>query len=164
MCVCVLGWGAWGGQGVKPPRKARKMLKKIPEKPRRDANIKNVIISENVVAKRMDKHLVSVCVCILHALCWCLALLFTYTLVQVKDVPWPYTTLDQYNRTHSAPLGRHWNTEGTFHSIIKPRVTTATGQIIEPLKLTDDVQGFMKRTQKKNKTLLANKRKKKLST
>lgn len=62
MCVCVLGWGAWGGQGVKPPRKARKMLKKIPEKPRRDANIKNVIISENVVAKRMDKHLVSVCV------------------------------------------------------------------------------------------------------
>ena len=49
----------WGGEGVKPPRKARKIVKKIPEKPRRDAHIKNVIISENT-DKKMDKHLVSI--------------------------------------------------------------------------------------------------------
>ncbi|XP_064404194.1 U3 small nucleolar RNA-associated protein 14 homolog A-like isoform X2 [Halichondria panicea] len=127
------GWGVWGGEGVKPPRKARKIVKKIPEKPRRDAHIKNVIISENT-DKKIDKHL-------------------------VKGLPWPYTSRDQYNRTHSGPLGRHWNTEATFHSVIKPRVTTATGCVIEPLKLTEDVQEFMKRTQKKNKTLVAKKRK-----
>lgn len=48
----------WGGEGVKPPKKARKVVEKILEKPRKDANIKNVIISESA-DKRIDKHLVS---------------------------------------------------------------------------------------------------------
>ena len=56
---CTVGWGTWGGEGVRPPKKARKVVKKIPERPRRDASIKNVIISENT-DKKVIKHLVSV--------------------------------------------------------------------------------------------------------
>ena len=59
-----LGWGVWGGEGVKPLRKARKIVKKIPEKPRRDANIKNVIISENT-DRKIDKHLVRIILLVL---------------------------------------------------------------------------------------------------
>ena len=107
-----------------------------------------------------------------------------HTPSQVNDVPWPYTSKQQFDKTHSNPIGRHWNTEATFQATIKPRVTTATGRhysnllvmpctssntiatshelhpvccilcsgcVIEPIKLTDDVQDFMKRTEKKKK-------------
>ena len=49
-------------------------------------------------------------------------------IVQVNQVPWPFTSKEQFDKTHSAPLGRHWNTETTFQSSIKPRVTTAVGK------------------------------------
>ena len=54
--------------------------------------------------------------CVAYVHCW-----------QVKEVPWPYTSKQQFDKTHSMPVGRHWNTEGTYQHLIKPRVTTKTG-------------------------------------
>jgi len=81
--------------------------------------------------------------------------------MQVSTLPWPYTSQKQFEKTHCSPIGRHWNSEATFHQLIKPRVHTVVGAIIEPITLTEDVQDFMKRTEKRNRQ--QERRKQKLS-
>ena len=50
------GWGVWGGEGVKPPKKRSRVIKPAePEKQRKDAGLKHVIISE-VRDKKAAKH------------------------------------------------------------------------------------------------------------
>ena len=49
------------------------------------------------------------------------------TFSKVQSVPWPYTSREQFDKTNSTPVGRHWNTEATFQQMIKPKVTTGTG-------------------------------------
>ena len=83
--------------------------------------------------------------------------------MQVSTLPWPYTSQKQFEKTHCSPIGRHWNSEATFHQLIKPRVHTVVGAIIEPIRLTEDVQDFMKRTEKKKKNRQQERRKQKLS-
>ena len=69
--------------------------------------------------------------------------------LQVSALPWPYTSQSQFEKTHCTPVGRHWNSEATFQHLIAPRVRVAVGQVIEPMRLTEDVQDFMKRTEKR---------------
>lgn len=47
---------------------------------------------------------------------------------KVQAVPWPYTSKEQFDKTHCTPVGRHWNTENTFQHMIKPRVTVHSGE------------------------------------
>ena len=50
------GWGVWGGEGVKPPKKRSRVIKPAePEKQRKDAGLKHVIISEER-DKKAAKH------------------------------------------------------------------------------------------------------------
>ena len=78
-----------------------------------------------------------------------LAVVSLDSLIQVSSLPWPYTSREQFEKTHCTPIGRHWNSELTFHQLVRPKVTTRVGTIIEPIRLTEDVQDFMKRTEKK---------------
>ena len=53
------GWGVWGGEGVKPPKKRSRVIKPAePEKQRKDAGLKHVIISEER-DKKAAKHQVT---------------------------------------------------------------------------------------------------------
>jgi len=81
--------------------------------------------------------------------------------MQVSTLPWPYTSQKQFEKSHCSPIGCHWNSEATFHQLIKPRV--CTGAIIEPIRLTEDVQDFVKRTEKKKRNRQQERRKQKLS-
>ena len=65
------------------------------------------------------------------------------SLMQVSSLPWPYTSREQFEKTHYTPIGCHWNSELTFHQLVRPKVTTRVGTIIEPIKLTEDVQDFV---------------------
>ena len=106
------GWGSWAGQGApavkkKPVRLSRKNTK--PSAPRKDANLKHVIINE-ARDSNICKH-------------------------QVKNVNHPFTSVEQYEATQRVPVGRLWNSEDTYHNMIRPRVTIATGEVIPPLEV-----------------------------
>ena len=81
------------------------------------------------------------------------------SLMQVSSLPWPYTSREHFEKSHCTPIGRHWNSELTFHQLVRPKVTTKMGTIIEPIRLTEDVQDFMKRTEKKSRPQKGRKKK-----
>ncbi|EIE89978.1 hypothetical protein RO3G_14689 [Rhizopus delemar RA 99-880] len=95
------GWGSWGGAGVKPKKNKKKIVKVtkgIAADKRRDAKLANVIINEKVNNKG-EKY-------------------------QATTVPFPFKTVEQYERSLATPVGNEWNTSQTFSKMTKPRVLT----------------------------------------
>ena len=111
------GWGSWGGMGARPDAaagrrkaeaaKARERLLDEAAKSRKDAALRNVIISE----KRNKK-----------------AAKFT-----TAGVPFPFTNREQFERSLRAPLGREWNTAGVHKGLVAPSTTVAKGVAINPI-------------------------------
>ncbi|KAI9247113.1 small-subunit processome [Helicostylum pulchrum] len=105
------GWGAWAGAGVKKNKKKKKILKVtkgIDADQRKDANLSHVIINEKI-NKKAEKY-------------------------RVTSVPFPFKTMEQYERSISQPVGNEWNTRQTFMKMTKPRIITKLGKVIDPLK------------------------------
>ncbi|KAF8633539.1 hypothetical protein AX15_001343 [Amanita polypyramis BW_CC] len=107
----VPGWGTWGGLGLRkaPPKPSR--IKKTPgidPTTRADYGKKHVIISE-----RRDKKAAK---------------------YMVKDLPFPYTSKAQFERSMENPLGTEWNTRVGFQRATLPRVVIKPGVVITPLK------------------------------
>jgi U3 small nucleolar RNA-associated protein 14 len=91
--------GSWGGTGLRkaPPKPERiKKIAGVDPKSRADYNKKHIIISE----KRDKKALKYV----------------------VKDLPYPYTSRAQFERSMEQPLGKEWNTRVGFQRGTLPRV------------------------------------------
>lgn len=103
------GWGSWGGKGVKAPKrkKNRFILKAPPKMPRRDENKGDVIIKEY-----KDPKLAS------H---------------KVTDIPFPFTSIKEYEASIRAPLGNTFIPETAHKKLIKPSVITKAGTIIDPM-------------------------------
>ena len=106
------GWGSWAGQGApavkkKQVRHSRKNTK--PSTPRKNTNLKHVIINE-ARDSNISKH-------------------------QVKSISHPFTGIEQYEATQCVPVGRLWNSEDSYHNMIRPRVTVETGEVIPPLEV-----------------------------
>ncbi|XP_061397523.1 U3 small nucleolar RNA-associated protein 14 homolog A [Musca vetustissima] len=105
------GWGSWAGAGISKEqmerRNKRLLLKLAPEEKRKDENKDGVYINENV-NKKLRNHLVS-------------------------DVPFPFTSLKDYEASIRAPLGRNFVTETAFRLLTRPSVITQKGKIIEPM-------------------------------
>ncbi|CAK5267301.1 unnamed protein product [Mycena citricolor] len=105
------GWGSWGGPLTQKKKPNPKFVKKIPgvaAADRADANKAHIIISEKK-DKKAAKYL-------------------------VKDVPYPYTSRAQYERSMQTPLGTEWNTRVGFQKGTLPKVVKKMGTVIEPLK------------------------------
>ncbi|PPQ66047.1 hypothetical protein CVT24_000229 [Panaeolus cyanescens] len=105
------GWGSWGGAGVRKSAPKPERIKKIAgvdPKTRADYNKKNIIISEKR-DKKASKY-------------------------QVKDLPYPYTSKEQFERAMERPLGTEWNTRVAFQRATLPRVMKKPGVIIDPLE------------------------------
>ncbi|XP_035444011.2 U3 small nucleolar RNA-associated protein 14 homolog A [Spodoptera frugiperda] len=103
------GWGAWGGKGVKPQKrkKNRFILKAPPKMPRRDENKGDIIIKEFKDPK-LAVH-------------------------KVKDVPFPFESVKDYEASIRAPLGNTFIPEKAHKKLIRPSVITKAGKIIEPM-------------------------------
>ncbi|KAI9500594.1 Utp14 protein-domain-containing protein [Coemansia spiralis] len=107
------GWGSWGGIGLQP--KKSKIVQKTPEgsgvekSKRKDAKMGSVIINHKQL-KAANKYYAS-------------------------NVPFPFYTPEQYEETLQAPLGKEWNTAKSYSKMIKPRVLTKAGRIIDPLTI-----------------------------
>lgn len=113
------GWGSWAGAGVEwEPRKALvdKLNKKQREQaakrgPRKDHNLKHVIINE-----KRDKK----------------ASQFV-----VLDVPYPFTSREQYERSLRQPIGPEFNTATAHEKMTKPHVIVKSGSIVDPIGLSN---------------------------
>ncbi|KAI9261578.1 small-subunit processome [Phascolomyces articulosus] len=102
------GWGSWGGKGMKKKKnKVMKTTKGIDPLKRKDAKLMNVIINEKR-NKKIEKY-------------------------EITQVPYPFQTMEQYERSLRAPVGKEWNTRDTFQKATKPRVLTKLGTVINPL-------------------------------
>ena len=104
------GWGSWAGKGVRKQKNAKKIVKHIPgvaAAERKDAKHQNLIITEKV-DKKAQKYL-------------------------VKDLPYPYTSVAQYEAKMAIPMGAEWTTRGTFQEATMPKVITKPGVVIKPV-------------------------------
>lgn len=107
------GWGSWAGEGVS--KKAQKRakgrfmttIKGVSEDKRQDAKLERVIINEKKV-KKNSKYLAS-------------------------ELPHPFESRQQYERSLRLPLGPEWTTKSTFQDGTKPRVLLKQG-IIRPME------------------------------
>ncbi|KIP03917.1 hypothetical protein PHLGIDRAFT_25886 [Phlebiopsis gigantea 11061_1 CR5-6] len=108
------GWGSWGGVGTRKAPPKPYLIKKVAgvnPTSRADYNKTHVIISEKR-DKKAAKYL-------------------------VKDLPFPYTSKAQFERSMDTPIGTEWNTRVGFQRGTLPKVVKKMGTIITPLeKLT----------------------------
>ncbi|KAF8890085.1 Utp14 protein-domain-containing protein [Infundibulicybe gibba] len=105
------GWGSWGGTGTHRAPPKPYLIKKvagIDPTTRADHNKSHVIISEKR-DRKAAKYL-------------------------VKDLPYPYTSKAQFERSMGQPLGTEWNTRVGFQRGTLPRVVKKPGAIINPLE------------------------------
>ncbi|KAG7663068.1 uncharacterized protein J8A68_003411 [[Candida] subhashii] len=107
------GWGDWAGDDSKKnKRKKRKVVRivagVVQEEKRRDKNLKNVIINEKVNKKNLK--------------------------YQSSDVPFPFESREQYERSLRMPVGQEWTSRETHQRLTMPRVITKQGTVIDPLK------------------------------
>ncbi|XP_071491531.1 U3 small nucleolar RNA-associated protein 14 homolog A-like [Diadema antillarum] len=111
------GWGDWGGSGVLPSKRKRKRFirKAPPQAPRRDANLPHVIINEN-----RDKK---------------------FALHQVNNLPFPFSSTEQFERSIRAPIGGTWNTPSAVKALTKPRISTRLGTVIDPIEAEEAFKG-----------------------
>ncbi|WVO21772.1 uncharacterized protein IAS62_003085 [Cryptococcus decagattii] len=105
------GWGSWGGKGAKKRKTNPKFLVKtagIEPTARKDFAHSNVIITEKKDRKASQ--------------------------FQLKDLPYPYTSKEQYEKSFEVPVGNEWNSRSGFQRGTLPRVVKKPGTIIEPVR------------------------------
>ncbi len=106
------GWGSWGGIGIAPPvgRVIKKALpgEGIEASARRDAKLAHVIIHERRAKKSAA--------------------------LMVSRVPFPFKSVEEYEKSLSRPAGREWNSTTTFAKKNAPRIQVRVGSIIDPIK------------------------------
>ena len=103
------GWGSWTGKGIRHNNSKPKLTKinGIDRDKRKDKDMERVIISEKR-DKKQDKF-------------------------KLKDLPYPYTSIAQYNAAIKQPLGKEWNTRIEAQRLNMPRVTKGVGKVIKPV-------------------------------
>lgn len=103
------GWGSWGGKGVKPTkrRKNRFITNAPPKMLRRDENKGDIIINETKNPK-LSVH-------------------------KVSDVPFPFTSIKEYEASIRTPLGNTFIPETAHKKLIRPSVITKAGTVIDPM-------------------------------
>jgi U3 small nucleolar RNA-associated protein 14 len=102
------GWGSWTGEGAR--NKDHKTVTKKPgldANKRKDKKLDKVIINEKR-AKPTIKYMAS-------------------------QLPFPFETREQYERSLRVPKGKEWTTKKTFQDATKPRVIVKQG-VIAPLR------------------------------
>ncbi|CAE6450770.1 unnamed protein product [Rhizoctonia solani] len=107
----LVGWGSWGGRGTKKQAPRPNLIKKIAgvdASKRADAGKKSIIISEKK-DKKAAKYL-------------------------VKDLPYPYTSKEQFARSMATPIGTEWNTRVAHQRAVLPGVVKKMGTVIDPLE------------------------------
>ena len=120
------GWGNWTGAGISKKQQKRDKgrslttIKGIAPEKRQDSKLDRVVINERRV-KKNGKYL-------------------------ANELPHPFESQQQYERSLRLPLGPEWTTKSTFQDATKPRVLIKQG-IIKPMA---SVTGSLKAPSRSN--------------
>lgn len=63
---------------------------------------------------------------------------------QISTIPYPFTSIEEYQASLRVPLGREWNTAQGFGALNKPKVIVNAGQVIEAMKWNEGMKGYYK--------------------
>ncbi|KAK6040364.1 hypothetical protein COOONC_22134 [Cooperia oncophora] len=107
------GWGCWVGPGMTERKRRKQFIIKAREKKRKDKNRPGVIIKE-VEEKSISK-------------------------LQPTSLPFPYTSVVDFETMVSQPIGKDWNPIGVVQEMCKPSVVTQiwTMTILSTMMLKD---------------------------
>ncbi|RLN79028.1 hypothetical protein BBJ28_00007580 [Nothophytophthora sp. Chile5] len=134
--VGMSGWGSWAGEGIAVSKRqlareqqAKDLARAAKQQAlagRKDAKMEKVLINE-----KKDKRAAN---------------------FSVKDVPYPFTSREEYESAMRNPLGSDWNTATATNALTAPKIMKRAGTAIAPLVLTNE-------DRKQAKKEFANKRK-----
>lgn len=118
------GWGKWSGAGIDPTKQKtkRKLILKFPAPEKRRADNKGDVVIIEQSDEKLKKHLVT-------------------------DIPFPFTSVDDYEQSIRAPIGKDFVPATAHRLLIKPSITTKSGTIIEPMN-----ENMLKKTTKLART------------
>ncbi|GAB9466920.1 U3 small nucleolar rna-associated protein [Globisporangium polare] len=118
--VGMTGWGSWAGDGVKVSYRQQvreQQAKKLAEDTkkqvlasRKDSKMERVLINE-----KKDKRAAK---------------------FAVQDVPYPFTSREEYEMAMRNPLGSDWNTPASTNALTVPKIMKRAGVMINPLALS----------------------------
>ncbi|TKR96052.1 hypothetical protein L596_010129 [Steinernema carpocapsae] len=103
----LLGWGSWTGPGLEKKAPKKRFILKAKEMKRKDKANVGLIIRENIDSAIEE--------------------------LQPNEIPFPYTTIDDYETMLNQPIGKDWNPVRVTKELTKPGVKTEAGRIIRPL-------------------------------
>ncbi|EYC33193.1 hypothetical protein Y032_0002g658 [Ancylostoma ceylanicum] len=109
------GWGCWVGPGMTERKRRKQFVIKAKQKRRKDKNRPGVIIKETQetsIAK-----------------------------LQPSSLPFPYTSVVDFETMVSQPIGKDWNPISVTHDLCKPAVVTQGGRSIRPMKKAEVLAG-----------------------
>ncbi|KAJ8898612.1 hypothetical protein K2173_004225 [Erythroxylum novogranatense] len=129
--ISVPGWGEWTHVQKKKglpswmvkEHESAKRKREAALKRRKDAHLKNVIISEKL-DKKAEKLL-------------------------TKTLPYPFTSKEVFEQSTRMPMGPEFNPATAVGALIRPEVVKKTGVIIKPIKF-EDVDPYEKSQDRKN--------------
>lgn len=55
---------------------------------------------------------------------------------KISEIPHPYTTIEEYERSLQMPLGDEWNSSDVVKSNTQPEIKLRPGRVIEPIKMS----------------------------
>lgn len=117
------GWGDWAGPGntgINPKtQEKRNRLIKIQEeaadaKRKERSDVKNKQLSNVMLSDRRIK---------------------TASKYKIEEIPHPFTTREEYERSLQMPIGEEWNATNVVRQNTKPEIMLRAGRLIEPAKL-----------------------------
>ncbi|RLN53662.1 hypothetical protein BBJ29_005506 [Phytophthora kernoviae] len=120
--VGMSGWGSWAGEGVRVSKRqlvrekqAKDLAREAKQKAlagRKDARLEKVLINE-----KKDKRAAK---------------------FAVQDVPYPFTSRQEYEAAMRNPLGSDWNTATVTNVLTAPKIMKRQGTAIAPLVLSKE--------------------------
>ena len=116
----VPGWGHWIGENYVQKKSIKQLV--------RDEKLhkKNELLRQKSLQSRKDRYLPHVIInekldsTLIHK-------------YQIPTLPYPYTTVQQFNKSLVTPLGKEFNTANTYMTQNKPSVIVRPGTIVKPI-------------------------------
>lgn len=117
------GWGDWAGPGAGGMAISKKTLDK------RD-RLMTKVQSEHAskVLGRADSKMSAVMISNRR--------IKTASKYKITEIPHPFTSLEEYERSLQMPLGDEWNSSDVVKSNTQPEIKLRPGRVIETLKLS----------------------------
>ena len=128
MMIVKAGWGDWAGPGenMMVSQKILDKRAKLITKIQQDGDQKRMNRTDSKggdKSKLLNVHLSE-------------RRVKTASKYKITDIPHPFTSREEYERSLMMPVGEEWNAAPVVKNLTQPEIKTRAGRILEPIKLT----------------------------